>query len=76
MFVIQFRSHPLREQQGVHTRHRVSRTENQLKHIEEGLLVQPELRLKPDLVALQNQMQHKSRVYVGSLCWLQDAETD
>lgn len=64
--VTQFSSYPVREQQGVHTRHHVGRTENQLKHIEEGFLVQSEFRLNPDLIVLQNQMQHKSRMPVGS----------
>lgn len=64
---LQVPSYPVREQQGVHTRHHVGRTENQLKHVEEGLLEQPEFRLDADLPVLQNQMKHKPRVAVGSL---------
>lgn len=60
-------SHPVRQQKGVHTRHRAGRGKNQLKYIQEGLLVQLELRINPDLVVFQNQMQHKTRVPVGSL---------
>lgn len=48
----QFPSYPVREQQGVHTRHHVGRTENQLKYIEEGLLVQSEFRLNTDLIVI------------------------
>lgn len=59
-------SHPVRQQKGVHTRHRAGRRKNQLKYIQEGLLVQSEFRINSDLVVFQNQMQHKARVPVGS----------
>lgn len=60
-------SYPLRVQLGFQTRYHADRTAHDLINIKEGLLIQFKVRLKLDVLILQDQIEHKAWVPICTL---------